>query len=69
VKLVRKVAATTLFFVGLMCFGICFIVFIIFHDRPHAVLRVAEIGIPAAIVLALVAAVVYPGRPPVPGGQ
>jgi hypothetical protein len=69
VSRLRKIIASTLFVVAFMCIAISFIVFCVFHSRPHDVSLTAEIGIPAAILLAVAAAVVYPGRLPVPGGR
>ncbi len=69
VKTLRKVISSTLLAVAFMCIGVSFIIFCVFHNRTHDVLRTAEIGVPAAIILGLAAAIIYPGRLPVPGGR
>ena len=65
----RKIISSTLFAVAFMCIGISFIVFCVFHNRTHDVVVTAEVGVPAAIVTAILAVFVYPGRLPVPGGR
>jgi amino acid permease len=65
----RKIISSTLFAVAFMCIGVSFIVFCVFHNKTHDVILTAEIGVPGAILIAILAVFVYPGRLPVPGGR